>query len=168
MPTERIPIKSKERSARSRECVNPEGAVEGLGPRFRGDERMAEAKVGKDHGRFEVRKHTVSAMVDWYAAERSYPGAQRFPQLTTIAMVESRIEHGDKTETERRYRLLENGMSVKYLNQIDQDQPLELRRNHAAAVQRPDRYRAIPSRSADGSASINFTMSALLVRSPPA
>jgi hypothetical protein len=34
--------------------------------------------------------------------QRSCPGAPRFPQLTTIAMVESRIERGDKIETERR------------------------------------------------------------------
>jgi predicted transposase YbfD/YdcC len=58
--------------------------------------------IGKDHGRFEVRMHTVSHTVDWYAAGRSYPGAPRFPQLTSIAMVESRIERGDKIETERR------------------------------------------------------------------
>lgn len=58
--------------------------------------------VGKEHGRFEVRNHTVSQVVDWYAAERSYPGAPRFPKLTTIAMVESRIERGAKIETERR------------------------------------------------------------------
>jgi predicted transposase YbfD/YdcC len=44
----------------------------------------------------------VSNVVDWYAPRRSYPGAPRFPQLTTIAMVESRIERGDKIETERR------------------------------------------------------------------
>jgi predicted transposase YbfD/YdcC len=58
--------------------------------------------VGKDHGRIEVRNYTVSHVVDWYAAQRSYPGAPRFPQLTTIAMVESRIERGDKIETEQR------------------------------------------------------------------
>ena len=58
--------------------------------------------VGKDHGRIEVRTHTVSHVVDWYTAQRSYPGAPRFPQLTTIAMVESRIERGDKIETEQR------------------------------------------------------------------
>src|SRR5271169_2424923 len=46
--------------------------------------------LDKDHGRFEVRNHSVSQVVDWYAAQRSYPGAPRFPQLTTIAMVESR------------------------------------------------------------------------------
>jgi predicted transposase YbfD/YdcC len=68
--------------------------------------------VGKDHGRLEVRNHTVSAMVDWYAAERSYPGAPRFPQLTTIAMVESRIERGDKIETERRSYISSRGLSA--------------------------------------------------------
>jgi hypothetical protein len=58
--------------------------------------------IDKDHGRFEVRNYSVSHQVDWYAAERSYPGAPRFPQLTTIALVESRIECGDKIESERR------------------------------------------------------------------
>jgi predicted transposase YbfD/YdcC len=57
--------------------------------------------VGKDHGRIEVRNHTVSHVVDWIASDRSYPGAPRFPKLTTIGMVESRIERGDKIETER-------------------------------------------------------------------
>jgi predicted transposase YbfD/YdcC len=68
--------------------------------------------IGKDHGRFEVRMHTVSHTVDWYAAERSYPGAPRFPQLTTIAMVESRIERGDKIETERRSYISSRALSA--------------------------------------------------------
>jgi predicted transposase YbfD/YdcC len=58
--------------------------------------------IGKDHGRFEFRNYSVSHQVDWYAAERSYPGAPRFPQLTTIAIVESRIERGGTIQTERR------------------------------------------------------------------
>src|SRR6266446_2653369 len=58
--------------------------------------------LGKDHGRIEVRTHTVSHVVDWIASDRSYPGAPRFPKLTTIGMVESRIERGDKIETARR------------------------------------------------------------------
>src|SRR6202166_3419648 len=41
--------------------------------------------LGKDHGRLEVRAHKVSKVVDWIASERSYPGAPRFPKLTTIA-----------------------------------------------------------------------------------
>src|SRR6266478_5902545 len=36
--------------------------------------------VGKDHGRIEMRTHTVSHVVDWYAAQRSYPGAPRLPR----------------------------------------------------------------------------------------
>jgi predicted transposase YbfD/YdcC len=58
--------------------------------------------VEKGHGRLEIRTHTVSHEVDWMTPERSYPGAFRFPKLTTIAIVESRIERGDKIETERR------------------------------------------------------------------
>jgi hypothetical protein len=68
--------------------------------------------VGKDHGRFEVRNHTVSQVVDWYVAQRSYPGAPRFPKLTTIAMVESRIERGDKIETERRSYISSRALSA--------------------------------------------------------
>jgi predicted transposase YbfD/YdcC len=58
--------------------------------------------VEKGHGRLEIRTHTVSHEIDWMTPERSYPGAFRFPKLVTIAMVESRIERGDKIETERR------------------------------------------------------------------
>src|SRR6266853_2740580 len=68
--------------------------------------------VGKDHGRIEVRTHTVSHVVDWYTAQRSYPGAPRFPQLTTIAMVESRIERGDKIETEQRSYISSRALSA--------------------------------------------------------
>ena len=68
--------------------------------------------VGKDHGRIEVRSHTVSHVVDWYTAQRSYPGAPRFPQLTTIAMVESRIERGAKIETEQRSYISSRALSA--------------------------------------------------------
>jgi predicted transposase YbfD/YdcC len=68
--------------------------------------------VGKGHGRFEVRNHAVSHVVDWHAAERSHPGAPRIPKLTTIAMVESRIERGDKIETERRSHISSRARSA--------------------------------------------------------
>lgn len=58
--------------------------------------------VGKEHGRLEIRTHTISHHVDWIASERSYPGAPRFPKIATIAVVESRIERGGKIERERR------------------------------------------------------------------
>src|SRR6202795_4177249 len=68
--------------------------------------------IDKGHGRFEVRNYSVSHQVDWYAAELSYPGAPRFPQLTTIAMVESRIERGDKIESERRSYISSRALSA--------------------------------------------------------
>lgn len=58
--------------------------------------------VEKGHGRLEIRNYTVSQEVDFMSPERSYPGAFRFPKLATIGMVESRIERGDRIETERR------------------------------------------------------------------
>jgi predicted transposase YbfD/YdcC len=58
--------------------------------------------LDKDHGRLELRVHKVSHVVDWANAARSYPGAPRFPKLTTIGVVESRIERGDKISTEQR------------------------------------------------------------------
>ena len=69
--------------------------------------------LGKDHGRIEVRTHTVSHTVDWIASERSYPGAPRFPDITTIAMVESRIERADKIETERRSYISSRPLSAE-------------------------------------------------------
>jgi predicted transposase YbfD/YdcC len=69
--------------------------------------------LGKDHGRLEVRAHKVSKVVDWIASERSYPGAPRFPKLTTIAMVESRIERGEKIETERRSYISSRALSAQ-------------------------------------------------------
>jgi predicted transposase YbfD/YdcC len=69
--------------------------------------------LGKEHGRLETRTHTVSKVVDWIASERSYPGAPRFPKLATIAMVESRIERGDKIETERRSYISSRALSAQ-------------------------------------------------------
>ena len=68
--------------------------------------------VGKEHGRIEVRTHTVSHVVDWIDPQRSYPGAPRFPKISTIAMVESRIERGDKIETERRSYISSRALSA--------------------------------------------------------
>jgi len=68
--------------------------------------------VGKEHGRLEIRTHTVSHSVDWIASERSYPGAPRFPKLATIAVVETRIERGDKIESERRSYISSRALSA--------------------------------------------------------
>jgi predicted transposase YbfD/YdcC len=69
--------------------------------------------LGKEHGRLEIRAHSVSHAVDWYASERSYPGAPRFPKLVTIGMVESRIERGEKIETERRSYISSRALSAE-------------------------------------------------------
>ena len=69
--------------------------------------------LGKDHGRIEMRTHTVSHVVDWISSERSYPGAPRFPKLVAIAMVESRIERADKIETERRSYICSRALSAE-------------------------------------------------------
>jgi predicted transposase YbfD/YdcC len=69
--------------------------------------------LGKDHGRIEARTHTVSHVVDWIGSERSYPGAPRFPNIITIAMVESRIERADKVETERRSYISSRALSAE-------------------------------------------------------
>ena len=51
-------------------------------------------------------------MVDWIDPQRSYPGAPRFPKISTIAMVESRIERGEKIETERRSYISSRALSA--------------------------------------------------------
>jgi predicted transposase YbfD/YdcC len=68
--------------------------------------------IGKDHGRIELRTHTVSHIVDWITSERSYPGAPRFPKVVAIAMVESRIERADKIESERRSYISSRALSA--------------------------------------------------------
>lgn len=57
----------------------------------------------KGHGRIETRHHVVSHAVDWMSGQRRYPGEPRFPGLTTLGMVESTVEKGGETSTERRY-----------------------------------------------------------------
>ena len=58
-----------------------------------------------DHGRLEQRRHLVSHKLDWLLSDRRFPDERRFPNLTTIAMVKSDTERGNKIETERRYYL---------------------------------------------------------------
>ena len=69
--------------------------------------------LGKDHGRIELRAHSVSPVVDWITSGRSYPGALRFPKLAAVAMVESRIERADRIETERRSYICSRVLSAE-------------------------------------------------------
>lgn len=62
--------------------------------------------VGKEHGRIEVRTHTVSHVVDWIDSQRSYPGAPRFPKITT---------HRHSREPDRARRQDRNRTAIVYL-----------------------------------------------------
>lgn len=69
--------------------------------------------LGKEHGRLEIRAYSVSHALDWYAAERSYPGAPRFPKLLAVGIVESKIERSGKIETERRSYICSRALSAE-------------------------------------------------------
>lgn len=58
-----------------------------------------------EHGRIEVRRHTVCHAVDWLFSDRRYPGEPGFPGLAMIGMVESETERGGRVERQRRYYL---------------------------------------------------------------
>lgn len=60
------------------------------------------AEVEKSHGRIETRRHFVSHRVDWMSGKRRYPDEPRFKGLSTIAMIETRIEAGADVRIERR------------------------------------------------------------------
>jgi predicted transposase YbfD/YdcC len=66
------------------------------------DEVETLTEVDKAHGRIETRRHLVSQRVDWMSGRRRYPDEPRFKGLSTIAMVETRIETSAEVRVERR------------------------------------------------------------------
>ena len=58
-----------------------------------------------DHGRIEERRHAVCHDIAWLFSDRRYADEPRFPGLAMIGMVESVVERGANTTTERRYYL---------------------------------------------------------------
>ena len=58
-----------------------------------------------DHGRIEVRRHSVCHDVGWLFSDRRYTDEPHFPHLAMIAMVETKVTRHGKTEQERRYYL---------------------------------------------------------------
>jgi predicted transposase YbfD/YdcC len=58
-----------------------------------------------DHGRLEIRKHTVCHDVGWLFSDRRYAGEVAFPGLVMIGMIESEVERNGKLERARRYYL---------------------------------------------------------------
>lgn len=66
-----------------------------------------------DHGRIEVRRHSVCHQVDWLFSDRRYTDEPRFPHLAMIGMVETKVERHGKTEHERRYYLSSARLDAK-------------------------------------------------------
>ena len=56
-----------------------------------------------DHGRLEVRRHSVCHDIDWLFSNRRHPGEIEFPGLEMIGMVESETTRNGKVERARRY-----------------------------------------------------------------
>lgn len=71
--------------------------------------------IDKGHGRLEFRACRVSKQVDWLAAERSYPGAFRFPEVAAIAVIDTRVEHKGKVATARRSYIASRPLSATAL-----------------------------------------------------
>ncbi len=66
-----------------------------------------------DHGRIEVRRHSVSHEVAWLTTDRRFPGEPRFPGLKAIAIIEAEVERDGKTSLERRYFLCSMPIGAK-------------------------------------------------------
>ena len=64
-----------------------------------------EESVEKDHGRLEIRRHSVCSAINWLFSDKSHPGEIKFPGLVMIGMVETKTERGGKAEYARRYYL---------------------------------------------------------------
>lgn len=59
--------------------------------------------TGKDHGRVETRRCSVSQDVAWLSGDRRYPGEPRFPGLRSLVKTVTRTEWRGKITTETRY-----------------------------------------------------------------
>jgi predicted transposase YbfD/YdcC len=66
-----------------------------------------------DHGRIEIRRHTVCHEVDWLFSDRRYPDEPSFPRLAMIGMVETEVMRDGKTVHERRYYIASAKLDAK-------------------------------------------------------
>ena len=67
--------------------------------------RTCDEAVEKDHGRLEIRRHSVCSDIDWLFSDRRYSGEIKFPGLAMIGMVETETKRGAAIEHARRYYL---------------------------------------------------------------
>ena len=68
--------------------------------------------VEKDHGRLEIRRHSVCSAIDWLFSDRRHPGELKFPGLAMIGMVETETTRNGKVEQARRYYLCSKPLAV--------------------------------------------------------
>jgi len=69
--------------------------------------------VDGDHGRVEIRRHTVCHDVQWLLSNKRFPGEWKFKDLNMIAKVESSTEREGKTCSEQRYYLSSAFLSAR-------------------------------------------------------
>jgi predicted transposase YbfD/YdcC len=78
-------------------------------------ELVTKTTVEKGHGRIETRTYTASAVVDWIAAARSYPGQPRFTAINTLVQVATRTEHHDRSTFDTRLYLASTACDIDRL-----------------------------------------------------
>lgn len=66
-----------------------------------------------EHGRIEIRRHTICHEVDWLFSDRRYPDEPNFPHLAMIGMVETQVVRDGKTVHERRYYIASAKLDAK-------------------------------------------------------
>ncbi|HVS49266.1 MAG TPA: ISAs1 family transposase [Candidatus Dormibacteraeota bacterium] len=71
--------------------------------------------VDKGHGRIEDRRVFVSRDIDWFNGHRRFPGEHRFPNIATIAKVETRTELHDRCRRETRFFICSRVLTAKEL-----------------------------------------------------
>lgn len=69
--------------------------------------------IDNDHGRLELRRHTVCHDVGWLFSDRRYPDEPRFPGLAMIGMIETIVERDARTQRDRRYYLGSTTLDAK-------------------------------------------------------
>ena len=65
-------------------------------------ETEVEESVEKNHGRLEIRRHTVSHHVSWMSGKQRYPDEPKFKNIKTIGRIETMIESASGLKTETR------------------------------------------------------------------
>ncbi len=76
-------------------------------------ELITKTTVEKGHGRIETRVYTVSSVVDWIEAGRSYPGQPCFAGIKTLVKILNRTEHADRSTFETRHYICSAPLDIE-------------------------------------------------------